>query len=243
MKKLRVCLICLLTLCCCEPAVAQTAEKNHSSSSVQAAPEAWLIKKGRELLDVLSVKETKSRYVKLRRLSKEVFNQSEMPRLAMGKYWKEMTSAQQEELQFLFFDYFVVEFGSFSMDFSNVSIHVTETVPSGKDVLLKTSVKMERKKASAPSSENKPQFFIEKAENSDSIEILFALRRTSGGYYIRDAKFEGQSILMFLRSKLEKEYRSVDFEAADLLEKMRVKINSRYRAAEELAKAKGEKRQ
>lgn len=219
--------------------MAQTAGNPHPSS-VQTPPETWLIKKGRELFEVLSVKETKSRYVKLRRLSKEVFNQSEMPRLAMGKYWKEMTPAQQEELQFLFFDYFVAEFGNFSMDFSNVSIHVTETVPSGKDILLKTAVKMERKNVKAAAAEDKPQFFVEKPENNDSIEALFALRRTAGGYYIRDAKFEGQSILMFLRSRLEKEYRKVDFEAGKLLEKMRTKINSRYRAAEELAKAKKE---
>ena len=245
MKKLQLFLICFMTFFICFPENAYASAEKGRTEVAKATPEAWLTKKGREFLDILSVSEVKARYVKLRRFCKEVFNQEEMPRLAMAGHWKKLSPEQQGEIKRLFFDYFVVTYGSIGFDFSGVSLQVTETVPSGKDLLLKTQVNINRK-AENRSVRNKkndnPFVLSESNDKGGAIEILFALRKNGSGYYIRDAKFEGQSVLMFLRSHLEKEYQAVDFDADKLLAGIKEKINKRYRAAEELAKAEDEKR-
>lgn len=64
-------------------------------------------------------------------------------------------------------------------------------------------------------------------KNDESyFEILFALRETPSGYYIRDAKVEGQSVLMFLRSQMEEELRSAGYDPEVFLEAMRKKLIS-----------------
>lgn len=236
MKVLRAFFVFLLFSCCFSTANAQTPPPKPS-------PENWLTKKGHELLDVLSIAETKSRYIKLRHMAKEVFNQNEMPRLAMGKYWKDLSREQQEALKYIFFDYFVVTYGSFNMNLSNVSFQITEKVTSGKDLLLKTKIKLDpesfhEQAGFHKSSDNEKE--KQQKKNNDFFEILFAIRENKAGYYIRDAKFEGQSIIMFLRSYLEKELNNAA-DPEEFLDKMRKTINKKYRAAEELAAAQKEK--
>ena len=243
MKKIQKFLLFLVISVCCFATDGQTATTKTATAKPSA--EAWLTKKGRELLDILSIPETKKRYLKLRRIAHEVFSQKEMPRLAMGKYWKELTPEQQETLRTLFFDYFVVTYGSFNFDFSQISFKVTEKIPSGKDLLLRTKIKINEKKArdelnamknSLPNKENSQPV----TTNSEDVEAFFALRETETGYYIRDAKFEGQSVMMFLRSQLESEYKNV-LKSETFLKNMQEKINRQYRAAEDLDKMQKEK--
>ncbi len=193
------------------------------------SPEDWLVKKGQELVTILSEEDTKNRYLKLRKIAKEVFNKGEMTRLAMGRHWRTLSESQQADLQHLFVDYFVVSYGSTALGFSNVNIQVSEKQLSGKDILLKTLVDVK--------FSGTPQKTIEEQKDTPThFEMLFALRETPEGFYIRDAKIEGQSILMFLRSQLESELKNVSFQVDVFLNKMREKINARYRAAEDLAK-------
>ena len=246
MRKLKVFFVFLLFLCSCFPARAQTA-----APSAEQSPEAWLVKKGYELLDVLSIEEAKARYLKLRHIAKEVFNQKEMPRLVMGKHWKNMSAEQQDALQLIFFDYFVVTYGSSSFNFREISLQVSEKVPAGKDILLKVKVKLKNDEAlSSEVKELQARFGTEKKEGQKTasqnsggdFELLFALRKMSTGYYIRDAKFEGQSIIMFLREQIEKEYKKVSYDTEAFLNAMRLKINNRYRAAEDLAQKHKDKK-
>lgn len=233
MKKLKIWCVLFLILCGSFPVKAQVAAENGSQATT---PEAWLVQKSHELFVSLSTQEIKSRYLKLRRLCKEVFNPKEMPRLAMGKYWKEMSAGQQEDLQRLFFDYFVVMYGSLSSDFPDVSVQVTETVPSGRDLLMKAQVKIGQRTTKPSANSQTEKHPIADLQKEGDVEIMFAVRRRAGGYYIRDAKLEGQSIMMFLRSHLEREYKSAGFDMEKLLAGLRKKINDRYRAAEDLAK-------
>lgn len=234
MKKIRVFLICFLTFCWCFPVNVRAAS---GKAGAEVTPEAWLTEKGQTLLNILSVPETKTRYLKLRHYCKEVFNQAEMPRMVMKNNWKALTPEQQAELQRLFFDYFVVTYGSVSMNYSDVSLKVTETVPSGRDWLLKTRVKIGTgtEKHIVPREKSVTSVIPDSSKNNGEIEVLFALRKNGAGYYIRDAKIEGQSMMLFLRSHLEKEYQSASSDAEKFLEKIRKRINERYRAAEELA--------
>ena len=85
MKKIRVILFFWVGMCFFGADVfAQTP-------AVKPSPENWLKKKGSELVSILSEEETKTRYVKLRRIAREVFNQQEMTRLSMGRYWRDLS--------------------------------------------------------------------------------------------------------------------------------------------------------
>lgn len=239
MKKIRSFLFFLLGVCFfCADVCAQTP-------AVKLSPENWLKKKGSELVSILSEEETKIRYVQLRRIAREVFNQQEMTRLSMGRYWRDLSADQQAALQYLFFDYFVVTYGSISLGGEKVDIKITEKQLSGRDILLKTQINVDFDgvvpAGSAVKTAQKKQ--ADGKNNENYFEILFALRETPAGYYIRDAKVEGQSVLMFLRSQMEKELQSAGYDSEVFLEAMRKKINQRYRAAEDLAKAAAAKKQ
>lgn len=223
LKKIVIFLLAALPLC----------PSARAQSAAAPSPESWLVDRGYRLIRVLSEKETKPRYAGLRRLAAEVFDQNEMPRLAMGRYWRELTPKQQADLKFLFFDYFVVMYGTSSWDLSDAKLKITDKKPSGRDILLKVAVDMDGE-FRLPAVGHPP---ADAKTDENTLELLFALRETPAGFYIRDVKVIGQSVLMFLRSHLEKEYQSAAMDAEKLIDSMRDKINRRYRAAEELAKA------
>lgn len=207
------------------------------------SPEAWLKDHGNQLLKILSEKNTKSRYLKLRRFANKVFNRNEMSRLAMGKHWKNMSDDQREALKEVLFDYFVVTYGSVEMGFQGFDLQILEKVNTGKDILLKTMVDISGDgKDLAKQIKKKISSDDENKDEDTGFIILFALRTGANGYYIRDAKFEGQSIIMFVRERLEKEYKAVSYDMNQFLNELRTKINSRYRAAEDLAKKQKEKK-
>lgn len=224
--------ICLF-VCFCLCAVSVPARAK--SVDAKPTPEQWLETKGLELIDILSVKDTKTRFLKLRKIARQVFHQTELPRLAMGKHWNTMTESQRDALRTMFFDYFVVTYGSFSLGFDKVDLNITDKVPSGRDILLKVS-------ANVRFAANSPRNETADGGRDSALEMFFALRETSDGYYIRDAKIEGQSVLMFLRSKMNSEMNAARSDVDAFLESMRTRINSRYRAAEDLSKVNAAKK-
>ncbi len=224
--------ICLF-VCFCLCAVSVPARAK--SVDAKPTPEQWLETKGLELIDILSVKDTKTRFLKLRKIARQVFHQTELPRLAMGKHWNAMTESQRDALRTMFFDYFVVTYGSFSLGFDKVDLNITDKVPSGRDILLKVS-------ANVRFATNSPRNETADGGRGSALEMFFALRETSDGYYIRDAKIEGQSVLMFLRSKMNSEMNAARSDVDAFLESMRTRINSRYRAAEDLSKVNAAKK-
>ena len=224
--------ICLF-VCFCLCAVSVPARAK--SVDAKPTPEQWLETKGLELIDILSVKDTKTRFLKLRKIARQVFHQTELPRLAMGKHWNAMTESQRDALRTMFFDYFVVTYGSFSLGFDKVDLNITDKVPSGRDILLKVS-------ANVRFAANSPRNETADGGQGSALEMFFALRETSDGYYIRDAKIEGQSVLMFLRSKMNGEMNAARSDVDAFLESMRTRINSRYRAAEDLSKVNAAKK-
>ena len=61
------------------------------------------------------------------------------------------------------------------------------------------------------------------------LELIFALRERDAGFYIRDVQVEGQSMLLFIRQKIEELYTRSDYDADLFLNKMKQKIDqSRY---------------
>ena len=234
MKKLGLLLFFALTFCGFQTQAQMASVYQRPAAPQQKpSPEDWLTKKGKELLDILQIHVTKKRYLELGKIAKEVTNPKEMARLSMGKYWKNLTKEQQTQLQDIFIDYFVVAYGTVRFNLGDVSIRVFEKIPSGKDVLLKVKVNTKFKKEDLNDIPKRHRDDI--PETAEIVEIIFAVRETETGYYIRDAKFEGQSVVMFLRASLEKKYDEVAYDGDALIKSMRKKINDQYAAAEKSA--------
>lgn len=235
MKKLGFLLAFLSVFSFGFPAGAQmtSAYRRPAAPQEKPSPEEWLTKKGKEVLDVLNIPVTKTRYLKLSKIAKEVTNSKEMARLSMGKYWKNLSAEQKSQFQDIFLDYFVVIYGTVRLKFGDVSIRVSEKIPSGKDILLKTKVNTKLKKEDLKDVPGR--YRDDMPDSAEIVEIIFALRETETGYYIRDAKLEGQSVIMFLRSILEKKYDELAYDGDMLLKEMRKKINDSYAAAEKIA--------
>lgn len=237
MKSFKIFAVLLIAACIFPvQASAQTAPAKPS-------PETWLKQKGADLVKALSEFETKARYIKVKQVAKSVLHQREFPRLAFGRYWKELTPQQQDRYRTLFFDYFVVTYASMPLSFEQAQVDVTEKQISGKDILLKTKIDVsfltsginlslgDKKSPETPATPAG-----NKAADNDNrvIEVFFALRETPDGYYIRDAQLEGQSMLLFARKQLETEYKGAGYVPDAFLDRMQNLIRKKYLSAEEL---------
>lgn len=188
--------------------------------AAQPSPQEWLDVRGKELLKVLSEKNTKQRFAKTLRLADNVFNSKELSRLALGRFWIEFSDEQKAKYSDIFLKYFVVTYASSPLPLDSVSFKIGKSVPSGKDILVRTTVAWNTEEnalqkdmqAEAPQNNGKT-----------AIDLVFALRKTNDGYYIRDFQMEGKSVLLFLRGKMEKEYTSCEYSPDKMIEEMQKK--------------------
>lgn len=243
MKSFKILAVMLIAACIFPvQARAQTAPAKPS-------PETWLQQKGADLVKALSEFETKTRYIKVKQIAKSVLHQREFPRLAFGRYWKELNPQQQDRYRNLFFDYFVVTYASMPLSFEQAKVDIVEKQLSGNDILLKTKIDVSflmpdvdfqigNKKSPAASSSAA-------GNDNDSrvIEVFFALRETPDGYYIRDAQLEGQSMLLFARKQLETEYKSAGYVPDAFLDRMQNLVRKKYLSAEELVERDRQQKQ
>lgn len=222
------------------PAAAQVKVRPDAAPVTKAAeqtkptPEQWLSSKGQTFLQALSEKITKTRYVKTKTIAEEVLNQSELARLAMGKYWREFNPQEQDRYKKVFIDYFIVTYASAALPVKNVKFKITDKRISGQDILLKTSV-------DASSIIDEPELMdkVTPIANKESkqLELIFAIReRQFGYYYIRDIQIEGQSMLLTLRKELEGMYAADYYVPATLLERMEANVQKKFSEAETLFK-------
>lgn len=217
------------------------AQASAQTAAVKPSPETWLKQKGADLVKALSEFETKARYIKVKQVAKSVLHQREFPRLAFGRYWKELDARQQDRYRNLFFDYFVVTYASMPLSFEQARVDVVEKQMSGNDILLKTKIDVSflmpdisMQIGAQKSPDESAASAGKSADDSRVIEVFFALRETPEGYYIRDAQLEGQSMLLFARKQLETEYKGAGYVPDAFLDKMQNLVRKKYMSAEEL---------
>ena len=206
--------------------------------AAQPSPQEWLDVRGKELLKVLSEKNTKQRFAKTLRLADNVFNSKELSRLALGRFWIEFSDEQKAKYSDIFLKYFVVTYASSPLPLDSVSFKIGKSVPSGKDILVRTTVAWNTEEnalqkdmqAEAPQNNGKT-----------AIDLVFALRKTNDGYYIRDFQMEGKSVLLFLRGKMEKEYTSCEYSPDKMIEEMQKKIKTAVANADTMDKMRAQR--
>lgn len=191
-------------------------------------PEAWIEDRGRELLKALADPSMKRRQGLVLRLAENSFNAKELSRLAMGRYWVEFSPEQKARFQSLFMRYFVVTYTAAPLPVQGVTFRVQGTAPSGKDLLVKTSVNLASAREFQESLQNANEIISMSGVSlqAATLTLIFALRSVSDGYYVRDVQVEGQSMLLFLRRKLEDEFRKSNYDIDVLLEGMDEKIRT-----------------
>lgn len=196
----------------------------HLSAALAAepSPQEWLNVRGTELLKVLSEQNTKQRFAKTLRLADNVFNSKELSRLALGRYWIEFSDEEKARYSELFMKYFIVTYTSSPLPLDSVSFKIGEAIPSGKDILVKTVVNW----SGAENNPPKDAADAQKSPAATGIDLIFALRKTADGYYIRDFQLEGKSVLLFLRGKMEDEYQGAEYSPGAMLDSMQKKIRT-----------------
>lgn len=185
--------------------------------------EKWLSVKGQLLLEMLALSSSTKKRDALTGLAGEVFRQRELARLAIGRYWGELSPEQQEEYVSLFVPYFVSAYGAIPFPVDGVSFRMGGVTPSGKDLLVKTEVDLGDGAQAAYEAAMREDETFQKPEGT-TMEIYFALRNKDGGFYIRDVNVMGKSMVMILRGMLEKMYKNAQTNPDEFIQAMRSKI-------------------
>lgn len=206
------------------------------AAAAEPSPQEWLNVRGTELLKVLSEKNSKQRFAKTLRLADNVFNSKELSRLALGRYWIEFSDAQKKRYSDLFMKYFIVTYTASPLPLDTVSFKIGDAIPSGRDVLVKTTVNWSGEISELQKDIKKTE--AQKNTNAAGIDLIFALRKTAEGYYIRDFQLEGKSVLLFLRGKIEHAYRTSNYSPDDMISAMQEKIQTTAANAEVIDKMK-----
>lgn len=205
--------------------------------AAQPSPQEWLDVRGKELLKVLSEKNTKQRFAKTLRLADNVFNSKELSRLALGRFWIEFSDEQKAKYSDIFLKYFVVTYASSPLPLDSVSFKIGKSVPSGKDILVRTTVAWNAEENSL----HKEMGAAAPQNGQTGIDLVFALRKTNDGYYIRDFQMEGKSVLLFLRGKMENEYKFSEYSPDKMIAEMQKKIKKAVANAETMDKMRAQR--
>lgn len=191
-------------------------------AAAEISPEQWLEAKGEALIRALSDKNGVTRFENTKKIVEDAFHRNELSRLAMGRYWRELSAERQNRYRDLFLDYFLSVYTETPLPVKDVKFQITDKRFAPKDVLLKVVVDASTAFLGAkPAAQNQSEQM--------RLELIFALRERGGAFYIRDVQVEGQSMLLFVRQKIEDLYTRANFDADVFLNKMEQKINqSRY---------------
>mgnify|MGYP002279537922 CR=1 FL=1 len=118
-----------------------------------------------------------AREEKLRVLLQDGFAMKFIGRYVLGKYWKKMTAAQQEEYQKLFAEWTLRTYSSRLGGYKNQKFTVVKVIDNGKkDIFVKTRI-------------NQPG-------GGDPIDCDWRIRKVNGKYKIVDIGIAGISMLL-----------------------------------------------
>lgn len=150
----------------------------------------WATKKGSEILNIISEPLSSDKY---RRLDNIMLNDVDLPyiaRFVVGKYWKKMTSEQQEQYLEMFNSYILGVYKTFPLEFDSSAIKykVEKVEPKKKSADIFMSVKIEGVTTSS--------------DNPDSaIEVVFKVHKSDKKLKLIDMKIANSSLLQTYRTK------------------------------------------
>ena len=145
------------------------------------------------------------RKARLREVLQSRFDVATISRFALGKYWKQLSPAQQQEYQTLFSEMVVAMYADRFATYSGQEFKVHETVSAENDTLVKSSI-------------------IDPEGAKKDLTIDWRVRKKDGQMLIVDVTIEDVSMIISQRSEFNSLIQREGGNAAVIIQHLRTKL-------------------
>jgi len=145
------------------------------------------------------------RKARLKEVLQSRFDVATISRFALGKHWKQLNPAQQQEYQTLFAEMVVSMYAERFSTYSGQEFKVHETVPAEKDMLVKSSI-------------------IDPEGAKKDITVDWRVRQKDGQMQIVDVTIENVSMIITQRSEFDSLIQREGGNAAVIIQHLRTKL-------------------
>lgn len=163
----------------------------------------WAANNGRLLLDTFREPDLQTRYNKLDELFVRFVDMDYVSKFVMGKYWRQMTPAQQQTYRGIFKRYALATYKSFPLDFVEGLTYKVGGAVEEKDFTIVSATVTVTLDANTG-----PQDFL----------LQFRLHENKGLVQLVDIKFAESSLILSFRSKFTAQIAELDDEIEWFLE-------------------------
>lgn len=155
-------------------------------------PEArnWVEDKGQQLILAFGEPDITKKYEMLDNMLVSFVDLNYVSKFVMGKYWRQMTTEQQNEYQELFQRYALSIYKSFPLDYDgeHIKFEIIKVMPESTKTTVRTKIDM----SAFVQDENSPLA---------DIYVDFILRKDNGKIKIIDLKLGESSLILSYRSR------------------------------------------
>lgn len=176
---------------------------------VKAAPverteaKAWAEQNGKLLLDTFREPDLQKRYNKLDEIMVEFVDLDYVSKFVLGKYWRQMSPAQQAQYRGIFKRHALAMYKGFPLDFAHSITYQVGEVLQDKEYTVVTATVNVKLDAKSP-----PQSFL----------LQFRLHQVGGKIQLVDIKLAESSLILSFRSKFYEQIAALDGEIEWFLE-------------------------
>lgn len=152
----------------------------------------WASEKGEQILHILAQPTSAEKYASLDKILTQDVDLDHAARFAVGKYWKKMTPAQQEQYVQLFERYIAILYRDYPLE-----------IPAGSVQFAIDKTIMDKNKAFVWC-----RIFLlapqDSTEDKTTFKVLFVLAENNKRIQVQDLKVEESSLLMAFRDRFYK---------------------------------------
>lgn len=145
------------------------------------------------------------RKARLKQVLQSRFDVGTISRFALGKYWKQLNPAQQQEYQSLFADMVATMYADRFSTYSGQEFKVHETVAAERDMLVKSSI-------------------IDPERAKKDITVDWRVRTKDGKMQIVDVTIEDVSMIITQRSEFDSLIQRAGGNASVIIEHLRTRL-------------------
>ena len=172
--------------------------------------EKFAYERGNELLASFDIADEENKYEKLDSLLLEYVDLPYIAKFVMGKYWREMSSEQQEKYLNLFEKYALNLYRGFPLNFSNrVSFKIVGSEAINDDVMVVATI------------------MVKGADEEDlKVNVNFRLHSSDNKIMIRDIKVGENSLILAYRQRFQEMIKEADEDVNWFMEDFELVANS-----------------
>lgn len=150
-----------------------------------AEAEAFALKQGENLLKAFGEQDISTKYKELDSLFVKYIDLNYISKFVVGKYWREMTSTQQQKYQSLFKRYAMSLYKGFPLQFEDrISFTISGSRHDGNDVIVNADINY-----------RKPE------GGTDIFPVEFRMHKINGNIMLTDIKVADSSLILSYRTR------------------------------------------